>query len=703
MWTRGQGTKASSQRDEAGGSLYPPPTHSDIDTPSQLVSSFASPSVCSNPAEPDVDTCLAHLKLLFAFQTLKDDIGNQDGLFGIWEGRCNDVEVTKNEDGTEERTTKPAQPFKVKEKRWALFVARAADRFETWWSKALPRFEEDVRQLNEEDLVEGSLSSFPSTGNIVPWKAKDLPPLDVLMILHSYMLNPRDFLEDCARFNYKNIWATSMPWSVVNAAIDTSFSYCPGPDAEDNFTLRAGRPWDSLEVPPTKRVTCPCCGEGSDRPWTTSTLIGSGCSDGGFSYICASCGLYIDCDVLRVAKFKRDVQNLLGPNNFALPGTILELKTNSPNAVPKEKIDTFEQTFPARLVKTALRSQVLALIQPNDTLKPTMEMIKPMVEKIFTNEKLSAEIDNKTSIMHSYRIPGLSRCYTRRMLSRYLDNHSPFALDLAAAAIRQGVFTEKMAKINWLHSPNSRTTIEKCILKYTRFVKIMAEHRDRLAVPTLDVDLAWHTHQLSPASYYVYTVSKTKRFLDHDDKVRDETLGEAFEFTSEAYQDMFKEVYSECTCWYCEAVRANQRINEAFRESAPASAKNSETASHVSNHHAARVEEDAVSALRTSARVGALHRKMLDEAYQKACKRAKKKGRPAPEKETHHDHWGATFAMNTPFVYPIMAYPGLYAGGRDPGTGYGGDSQTGSCAMGTCGVGPKKRGLRGIWKLWREC
>ena len=40
-----------------------------------------------------------------------------------------------------------------------------------------------------------------------------------------------------------------------------------------------------------------------------------------------------------------------------------------------------------------------------------------------------------------------------------------------------------------------------------------------MAVPTLDVDLAWHTRQLSPYNYMMYTVKMTKQFVDHDDKV----------------------------------------------------------------------------------------------------------------------------------------------------------------------------------------
>lgn len=86
----------------------------------------------------------------------------------------------------------------------------------------------------------------------------------------------------------------------------------------------------------------------------------------------------------------------------------------------------------------------------------------------------------------------------------------------------------------------------------------MGKHPAQVAVPTLDVDLAWHTHQLSPAAYYTWIGEKVGgKFVDHDDKIEENALSAAFEWTSKTYQETYGEVYSECTCWYCESVRAS--------------------------------------------------------------------------------------------------------------------------------------------------
>jgi hypothetical protein len=52
-------------------------------------------------------------------------IGYQDGLFGIEDGRSNKVGL----DGEEIERGES----KLREKRWAIYLARAVHRYETWW------------------------------------------------------------------------------------------------------------------------------------------------------------------------------------------------------------------------------------------------------------------------------------------------------------------------------------------------------------------------------------------------------------------------------------------------------------------------------------------------------------------------------------------------------------------------------------------
>ena len=63
--------------------------------------------------------------MLSAFHALKEDVGFADGLFNLWDGRCEKVGNVEEALG------------KMREKRWALYVARAAERFEDWWLQVL--------------------------------------------------------------------------------------------------------------------------------------------------------------------------------------------------------------------------------------------------------------------------------------------------------------------------------------------------------------------------------------------------------------------------------------------------------------------------------------------------------------------------------------------------------------------------------------
>jgi hypothetical protein len=204
--------------------------------------------------------------------------------------------------------------------------------------------------------------------------------------------------------------------------------------------------------------------------------------------------------------------------------------------------------FPNRLLKTGLAAQIASTVDLNDERSGrTVDDIRKVIEKALTNRLFLVQSNVKTRLHKNEKVS------IRRMMSSYWENSSIFCMNLEGAVIRQGTFVEKMHDIDWLHSPAVHSTMKRLIDKYQNFFTIMATFPRHVAVPTLDVDLAWHTHQLSPPSYRAYSIAKTKIFIDHDDKIEESALSSAFEWTSKTYQSTFHAVYSECTCWYCEA------------------------------------------------------------------------------------------------------------------------------------------------------
>jgi Glycine-rich domain-containing protein-like len=127
--------------------------------------------------------------------------------------------------------------------------------------------------------------------------------------------------------------------------------------------------------------------------------------------------------------------------------------------------------------------------------------------------------------------------------------------DPAAAVHRQACFGSKMIQFGWLHSPKLLFTLQRARKRYLNFFSLIAEGAERI-VPALDIDLVWHTHQLSPAEYTVFSKAVTHgRFIDHNDMAEEGDIISGGLMTQNLYLNRFREEYLVCHSWYCEASR----------------------------------------------------------------------------------------------------------------------------------------------------
>jgi hypothetical protein len=650
---------------------------------------------------PTNDECIAHLKLLAALANLRDETAETDGLFGIndslaagFSGQSRDELLVK-----------------IREKRWAVYVTRAVDRFQKWWQTCLPEAHlgsGDGGRFRMEDILQSGIlqaGHFEKTvlqAQPLSWKTSMLPPLDVLMILHSFMLNPRVFLEDCIRHGKLSLWHAGFPWALVNESIDNkTFDYRTSPEAVEAFTGRSSLHWDNLQGPTEKTISCANCAKPVQCLYTNSTSFdpfqpfetSTGFADKSFEAICQSCSTKIVPESLRIRKFRSDMQDLL-KYNIPMPGTLLSLNGN-PESV-KSSVDPtkHEVFFPNRLILAGLHTDLME--QTNPEFAYDFDRVRRSIERGLRDRSLVTKA-NRTTLLKTLKRG--EKIAIRRMMSRYWENSSPFALDLVGAVLRQGVFVEKMKVIDWIHSPALESTITRLIAKYTVFFKIMAQNPGHIAVPTLDVDLAWHTHQLSPAYYYAYAASQpTGEFIDHDDKIEENKLSTAFEWTSKRYQKLTGgEVYSECTCWYCEAIRESHNHQSLISSSETSNAKskalglhdrkdiasNPEKNPHISAHNAVKTASSA------GARIAARQQYKLERDYEKAVQRATRSGKTPPTRNAYAYNYVWGYPMYMPIYYPYFADPcmtgGMYA--CNPvgiNTSFG---TAGNCAAGSCGGG----------------
>jgi hypothetical protein len=161
----------------ASSSSDQPPTYTAQDSntnapsASDLSAAFSSLNLSTNPSPlPTPETCLAHLKLLHTLQTLKQDIGYTDGLFGVWDAKA-------------ERAEKRDETLsKLREKRWVLFIARAVERFQAWWTGFLCPLNNSKRlECKEIDPSNMRFVKFPERGAPITWTGEMLPPLGILI------------------------------------------------------------------------------------------------------------------------------------------------------------------------------------------------------------------------------------------------------------------------------------------------------------------------------------------------------------------------------------------------------------------------------------------------------------------------------------------------------------------------------------------
>jgi hypothetical protein len=125
--------------------------------------------------------------------------------------------------------------------------------------------------------------------------------------------------------------------------------------------------------------------------------------------------------------------------------------------------------------------------------------------------------------------------------------------DMVANVQRQGEFVDKMHRHLWLRSPALEGTLRRAVDRYDKFVQLFKQYPGRVLVPTLDIDIVWHTHQCSASLYEEAMEKIAGRFINHDDKYGQASLDVNMEKTESYFQARFGGQYSRCLCWECEA------------------------------------------------------------------------------------------------------------------------------------------------------
>ena len=82
-----------------------------------------------------------------------------------------------------------------------------------------------------------------------------------------------------------------------------------------------------------------------------------------------------------------------------------------------------------------------------------------------------------------------------------------------------------------------------------------------------------------------------------------------------------------------------------------------DNSAHISSHNAVRTIDEGLVASnhveKVQNRLRQIQNKRLEENYQKACKRAEKKGRKLPPKDDYYNHWGYSYYSKSPTLVVV--------------------------------------------------
>jgi len=160
-----QHSKMDSNTDFKADSKPPgdsPPSYS-TETP-DITAAFSNLRLGTKADKPTIDECIAHLKLLEAFSQLREDIGTTDALYGIQDDFASPLPA-------ERRTESLAR---MREKRWAVFVTRAVDRFAVYWQNCI---QPDARMLRQTDVDSSQFGDGYGSSAALEFDVNNLPPL----------------------------------------------------------------------------------------------------------------------------------------------------------------------------------------------------------------------------------------------------------------------------------------------------------------------------------------------------------------------------------------------------------------------------------------------------------------------------------------------------------------------------------------------
>uniref|UniRef100_A0A914CAN7 Uncharacterized protein n=1 Tax=Acrobeloides nanus TaxID=290746 RepID=A0A914CAN7_9BILA len=157
------------------------------------------------------------------------------------------------------------------------------------------------------------------------------------------------------------------------------------------------------------------------------------------------------------------------------------------------------------------------MLRPLEYRKDCIEMVGKIVDhKSFTKEELVDKNRRKVA-MEAWNKFDPNKTYDFGLVEHH-DYEMKSSYDLLSAAFRQQQFMKKIITMECFFHEND---IRQAVSRYQKFLFILKNTNGYNCVPTIDIDLVWHAHQLHPLGYAIDCKKIVEKIINHDDSVRE--------------------------------------------------------------------------------------------------------------------------------------------------------------------------------------
>ncbi|EMG48656.1 hypothetical protein SBY92_003943 [Candida maltosa Xu316] len=465
----------------------------------------------------EIDT-IAHLKLMRALSVMKKNVTRN----------CNPQDVGRV---------------------WNAFVYNAVKRFIVFMSGIKKYLAESTKNNTESVIFQ---SGTTKNEGFIMMMNQMLPPLDVIMVWHAFASNTKPLYDVLIRSKMIQFANLPLPLhNIVSFISDTSFEFRVSKEFKKNYTdfiknFTAGGlldlQYEVEEIKPLEQsiaVYCPNCNDKLADGIPLTTNDHTGFADGDFhfensNFLAKISDCHCTCfdmltrEELRKLQLYADVKR-----TGVLQGVF---KHYSEVICPPQS----QTRNPSNL------SIELALKIESRWDDYQFENFRGMIKS------LKSEINNPNADVL------LMEYLQYNPISMTIPNGGvEIGFDLVQSVMRQERFINKMNNLNWLQSEHVKSfAIEMCH-RYQKFFTLLTDPdlQQKTLVPTLDIDLVWHTHKLCLQGYFHDCRNSSCQYVVDDTK-HEGKLDDSFKVTIDLYQERFGESYNICYCSHCIAVIA---------------------------------------------------------------------------------------------------------------------------------------------------